>query len=46
MSALLGWATLRQCAVWRHMWWNLVLEGGDREKWKTHEDIIRKFYGW
>lgn len=40
------WFWMRQAAVFRHVMWNLYVEGGDPAKWRAHSEMIRKFYGW
>ena len=39
------WFIMRQAAIARHAVWNMVFEGSDPAKWKTHEAAIKRFYG-
>jgi hypothetical protein len=43
---MLTWIALRNAAYLRHAWWNLVFEDADPECWRTHRDMVRRFYGW
>jgi hypothetical protein len=42
---LITWFWLRQAAILRHQLWNMLLEDGDKDKWKAHEAAIKAFYG-
>jgi hypothetical protein len=40
------WALMREAAIRRHRWMNLVYEGGCPIRWARHMALIRAVYGW
>lgn len=37
---------MRNAAVARHLWFNMVVECGCPAHWRWHAEMIRKVYGW